>query len=72
MMHAEQARHLVAAAAARPHRLAVVPSAEQLLIGPEVDQVRQAVAALRAHKAGGVPQGVMVTCALCVNNRTVL
>lgn len=37
---------LVTAGAARPHRLAVVPPTQQLVLGPEVDQVHQALAAL--------------------------
>lgn len=38
--------YLITAGASRPDRLAVVPSTEQLLIGPEVDQVHQSLAAL--------------------------
>lgn len=37
---------LVTAGASRPDRLTVVTPAEQLLIGPEVDQVSQSLAAL--------------------------
>lgn len=62
--------YLITAGASRPDRLAVVPSTEQPLTGPEVDQVRQALAALRAHEAGGMPQGAMVTCPLGVNSRS--
>lgn len=42
-------------------------STEQLLIGPEVDQVHQCLATLRTYEAGGMPQVAMVTCTLSVN-----
>ena len=61
------ASHLVAARAARPNRLTVVSPTEQPLIGPEVDQVCQPLAALRTREAGGMPKGAVVTCSLGVN-----
>lgn len=64
--------HLIAAAAPRPDALAVVPSAKQLLIGPEVNQVHQSLTTRRAHEAVGMPQGAVVTRALGVNSRTLL
>lgn len=62
--------YLVAAGASRPDCLAVVPPTEQLLIGPEVDQVYQFLATLGAHEAGRVPKGAVVTCSLSVNSRS--
>lgn len=64
--------HLIAAGAPRPDALAVVPSAKQLLIGPEVNQVHQTLTTLRAHEAVGMPQVAMVTCALGINSRSLL
>lgn len=64
--------YLITAGASGPDGLAVVPSTEQLLTGPEVDQVHQRLAALWAHEAGGMPQSAMVTCALSVNSRSLL
>lgn len=64
--------HLVAAGASRPDALAVVASAKQLLVGPKVHQVHQPLAARRARKAVGVPQGAMVTGALSIDRRTLL
>lgn len=59
--------HLVAAWASGPGRLAIMSSTEQLLIGPEVDQVHQRLAALGTREAGGMPQSAVVTCALSIN-----
>lgn len=64
--------HLITARASWPDHLTVVSSAEQLLIGPEVDQVCQSVAALWAYEAGGMPQGAMVTCTFSINSRGLL
>lgn len=64
--------HLITARAPRPDRLTVVSSAEQLLIGPEVDQVHQSLATLWTFEAGGMPQGAMVTCALSMDSWSVL
>lgn len=68
----EKTAHLVAAGAARPDALAVVPSAKQLLIGPKVNQVHQSLTTRRAREAVGMPRGAMVTRALGVNSRTLL
>lgn len=64
--------HLITARAPRPDRLTVVSSAEQLLIGPEVDQVHQSLATLWTSEAGGMPQGAMVTCMLSMDSWSVL
>lgn len=64
--------YLITAGAPGPDCLAVVPSTEQLLIGPEVDQVHQSLATLGAHEAGGMPQGAMITCPLGINSRSLL
>lgn len=64
--------HLITARAPRPDRLTVVSSTEQILIGPEVDQVHQSLATLWTFEAGGMPQGAMVTCALSMDSWSVL
>lgn len=68
----QQNSHLVTAGTSGPHRLTVVSSTQQLLAGPEVDQVHQTLAALWAPEAGGMPQGTMVTGTLGVDNWTLL
>lgn len=66
------ATHLVAAAAPGPDALAVVAATEQLLAGPEVDQVHQALATHRAGEAAGVPQGAVVTGTLRIDGQALL
>lgn len=59
--------HLITAWASGPDCLAIMSSTEQLLIGPEVDQVHQCLATLGTCEAGGMPQIAMVTCTLSIN-----
>lgn len=72
VLHVAMSSYLITAGTSRPDRLAVVSSTEQLLIGPEVDQVHQSLAAVWTHEASGMPQGAMVTCPLSVNSWSLL